>query len=254
METLSQGLRAPNLRIEIEPASREPLLLKNGVYVHQGQAIPAHMRAMVAAITGMQESEMDNTLPPGQTDEGTTLGALQSYGISPVTNRSINSLHYNNCLSVSAVGVSRTRDEQLGVQAHIVDSTIAHAPLVGKGRTTLDEFRADMLEVLEGLRDMSQPETVDVLIGGGSIVPGPDLREDVGVYVDAVVHINRIIEQVFQRSATVLAPTIGDFWRYISTDTQQRTVRIRPKSGQRGKLNTNLFLGSEIGTKLPDVL
>jgi len=249
MQTLAQGLDAPNIQIEIEPPSSEPLLLEKGMYVHQGEEVPAEL-GILMQFMGMSTKGMENILPPGQRDEGSILGPFMSYGISPVTDLNINSMHYNNCIALIAIGTGHN-NHQLGLQTHIVDST-TRVPLLYGNTTVCEKFRTDMYRRLEELVRSTRDRTVDTLIAGGRLSPySSDCENELDSYIATIADLDAIVQEVVGKSATVLAPSLGNLWKYISTETQSRKVRIRPKAHQSGELFQRTFVARKIASELP---
>ena len=236
LSTLSTGLRTPNCTIELQPEQNDPLVLNNGVYVQQGEVPEGLFIPLLRDVFELPDEVFSNELPPGQTDDGVTLGPLQSFGISPVTEKPINSVPYNNCIGFSAVGERRNDHRQLAVQGHFVEGVTRFSITLDDKRFLKDLCIESIERALWTLRQSTKERSVDVVIFGGrfQLSDREKFEESVQAYINTVLDINSIVEDVLNQSASILAPSIGDLGRWCSTDTQNRRLIIRPEEGQSG--------------------
>ncbi len=247
MKTLTKSLSSTNIEIRLEDASMGDLLLENGVYVNQGEELSREMVMFMQQQGIHLEYNPKNFVPRGQITNGVILGANLSYGISPVTYMPINSDSYDNCLSYSVVGLDKATDRQLGLQIHMVeDAPNGQLPSRNNGITVGQEFREVFQNRLLELRDRSVTNSIDALIAGGKVSRDDYYEEDLEAYTSCVEAVDTISKKILGNTTTVLSPTLGFLRRFISTDTQNRTVIIRPKTGQPGQMREEIFLACDV--------
>jgi hypothetical protein len=208
---------------ELNPVD-EDLVLPNGVFVEQGKNMPIEIFQSVAKKLGHSPEDIEKgynkPVPPDQSTKDVLLGELNSYGISPVTDRPLNSHAFSDCLCMINTGrkMIDAALPQLGILTHFVPEMPSFLKV---------SFQKDINRRIGELQNLTQEGTRCTFIGGGylDVSSQTSLNEYIQSVEDLVKTASPLNGEIFYSQ-----PSIEDRHRFFSLDTQQNKVLARSRT------------------------
>lgn len=211
------------LKLEItSPVSHENRL-SNALYVPQGRDFDVSdvLAGAMARMTGTAMSQFGVQLD----ERGVATAGFNQFGLSPLTDRTVQSAPFNNCLCLAAVGQNvSTQDSasQLGVFGHFTPGEAFDSQISA-------DIEALVLERMQLLRQQTIEGTRALIVaGGGMDITDPEtLTDSTEVYLHTLGLFERAAE-VFGIEPQVLQPVFGSHHRYATLHTQERRLVVMP--------------------------
>ncbi len=158
----------------------------------------------------------------GDDAEGIKSAGMETYVISPVTEKNLFSDKYLNCTGVVGIGKDKLSGKEVAFISHQDPEYFVH-----KGPEYSEKFKNDLKETLNELVARSESGTVEVVIFGGKIDPDNSESKKSVEYVKSIDILNGIIRDSVGRSpAIVSGPIQTEGAVDVTVLTQERKISI----------------------------
>lgn len=210
------------LKLEMSSPVSHEKRLPDALYVPQGRDFEVSdlLRVTMARMMGQSVPEL------GVQHEvsGVATGGFNQFGLSPVTERTVQSAPFVNCLNFAAVGESLHHEQptQLAVYGHFT-------PGPGFDAAISLEIDTIFAERVQELRNRTRAGTRDILITGGELELhlADQLQDSVGAYLHTLALFERGADML-EVEARVLQPAHQNHHRYATLYTQERRLVVLP--------------------------
>lgn len=158
----------------------------------------------------------------GDDAEGVKSAGVETYVISPVSEKNLFSDKYLNCTGTVGIGRDKVSGKEIAFISHQDPDFF-----LKKGTEGREKFIADLKATLDDLVNRSEENTVEVVIFGGNDDPSDDLSKKSVDYKESVDTLTEIIRDSIGREPTMLGePNHGDGAIDVTVLTQQRKIVI----------------------------